>query len=133
MAYRTKRRRGMAEYPGYYCYDADRPDWLPYWIDSITESVCKWSPKTIAGNIYACATGDPTCGTPTEAQQNPDLSGPGVAAPGTPNSQLNVPNCGRFSSFNAGTAQCEFNPTSPSFLILAGLGVVAIGFLRGGR
>lgn len=121
--------RGMGEYPGYYCYDAERPSWLPYWLDSVTESLCKWNPKTIGGNIYACATGDPTCGTPTPEQQNPALSGPGVAPPGTPS---NTPTCGRFSSFDPTTGACSFNPTSPTFLILAGLGVFALSVLGGG-
>jgi hypothetical protein len=131
MAYRRK-SRGVGEYPGYYCYDADRPSWLPYWLDSVTESACKWSPKTIAGNIYACATGDPTCGTPTEAQKNPELSGPGVAPADTPDSKLNTPRCGQFTSFNPQSAECEFNFTSPTFLILAGLGMFAVSVIMGG-
>ena len=113
------RRRGVGEYPGYYCYDAGRPSWLPYWLDDLTESACKWSPKTIVGNVYACAAGSPECGKPSAAMQNPDLSGPGVAAPGEPS---NVPTCLGFMSFNPDTAQCEFDPSRPSFLILlAGL------------
>src|SRR5215831_9611021 len=81
----------------------------------------------IAGNIYACATGDPTCGTPSPSAQDPRLSGPG----GTPADQpTNVPRCDQFSSFNPATNQCEFNPTSPAFLILAALGMFALTALR---
>lgn len=71
--------RGLAEYPGYYCYDANRPSWLPYWLDDFTEESCKLSPSTIAGNIVACTTGSPTCGTPPAP--NPDVSGPGAGGP----------------------------------------------------
>jgi hypothetical protein len=121
--------RGMGEYPGYYCYDADRPNWLPYWIDDLTESACKWSPSTIAGNIKACFTGDPQCGAPTPAQANPALSGPGVAAPGAP---ANVPTCTGLQTLNVATNTCELNLTStPTLLMLfaAGAGL----FILGGR
>lgn len=111
-------RRGVAEYPGYYCYDANRPSWLPYFIDSFTESACKWSPSTIAGNIKTCALGSPLCGNPSQAQQDPSLSGPGVAPAGTPS---NTPTCtGLFSNFDPNTGQCGFDPTSNAFLFTVG-------------
>jgi hypothetical protein len=113
-------RRGMGEYPGYYCYDAERPSWLPYWLDDFTESACKWSPKTIAGNIASCATGSPDCGTPTGDALDPTKSGPGVAAPGEP---TNVPRCGSFQVYNPASNQCELDIRSPSFLLLAGAAV----------
>ncbi len=119
--------RGMGEYPGYYCYDAQRPSWLPYWIDSVSESLCKWNPKTIGGNIYACATGDPTCGTPTPEQQDPNLSGPGIET--DPAAKTNVPKCDRFSSFDPATGQCSFNFTAPSSLIAIGIGIFAMSVL----
>jgi hypothetical protein len=118
-------RRGMGEYPGYYCYDANRPALLPYWLDDFTESACKWNPSTIAGNIYKCAAGDPTCGTPSGAALDPTLSGPGVAPAGTP---TNVPVCGRFSTFNPATGLCEFSVTNPATL-LVGAALVAMLFL----
>ena len=125
-------RRGVGEYPGYYCYDAARPSWLPYFIDDITESKCKYTPSTIAGNIAACAAGSVSCGTPSPAQQSPDLSGPGVAPAGTPS---NTPNCGTFQSFNPSTAQCEIDLGAPSSLlyILGGLAVFAFFFGSGRR
>jgi len=117
----------LAEYPGYYCYDASRPSWLPYWLDDITESLCKWSPKTIAGNIVACATSDPTCGTPSKQAANPDLSGPGVAGPGEP---ANVPKCGQFETYDPQSDKCIFGVTKPSTLIVVGLAVLAVSVLR---
>jgi hypothetical protein len=124
---------GMGEYPGYYCYDPNRPSWLPYWLDSLTESGCKWNPKTIAGNIYACATGDPTCNPPTEAQKNPLLPGPGIAPAGVP---TNTPQCGGFTSLDLNTLQCKFDPSRPSFMLFVG-GIAAIVFVlpsvMGGR
>src|SRR5271166_4172113 len=115
--------RGLGEYPGYYCYDAGRPSWLPYWIDDLTESACKYSPSTIAGNISACVTGDPSCGTPTPAQANPNLSGPGVAPPGTP---TNVPVCSGLYSLDVNTNTCQLNLTSTPVLLGAGLFVIGL-------
>lgn len=33
---------GLGAYPTDPCYDATRPDWLPYWFDDLTESDCKY-------------------------------------------------------------------------------------------
>lgn len=115
------RRRGVGEYPGYYCYDAGRPSWLPYWLDSVSESMCKWSPVTVTGNLRACLGGSPTCKNPSIAQQDPELSGPGIAPSGSPS---NMPTCGLFQGFDPDTNQCEFDISSPSFLVLA-VGAVA--------
>ena len=119
------RPRGVGEYPGYYCYDAARPSWLPYWIDDFTESACKWNPKTVAGNIAACATGDPSCGTPTPAQADPSKSGPGVAAPGE---ATNVPVCTGAYSLDVATNTCKLQLTSPMLLIVLG-GAAGLLFL----
>lgn len=32
---------GLGMYPDQTCFDADRPGWLPYWLDDLTESRCK--------------------------------------------------------------------------------------------
>jgi hypothetical protein len=126
MAYRM--RRGMGEYPGYYCYDAARPSWLPYWLDDFTESMCKWSPKTIAGNIKACVEGDPSCGTPTPEQANPALPGPGTAQPGE---QTNVPTCTGIYELDLASNTCKINFLSTKVLVGAGIlllfGMVALG------
>ncbi len=127
------RRRGVGEYPGYYCYDAARPSWLPYWLDSVSESSCKWSPSTIAGNIRACAGNSPTCGNPSVAQQDPTLSGPGVAPAGSP---TNMPKCGAFQGYNPDTDDCEFDFSSPAFLVLAAGSVAGVALfisIAGGR
>ena len=120
--------RGMGEYPGYYCYDADRPDWLPYWIDDLTESECKWSPTTVAKTLYDCATGSPNCGTPTPAQANPNLSGPGVAAPGTP---ANVPTCTGLQTLDVASNTCQLNLSSTPTMLMIGAGIALVIFLGG--
>lgn len=33
------------------CYDPDRPDLLPYWIDDLTESACKYNSPSIVGQM----------------------------------------------------------------------------------
>jgi hypothetical protein len=72
--------RGLGEYPGYYCYDAGRPSWLPYWLDDWTESTCKARPSTIIGNVTSCLNPlSADCSTPTNP--NPNISGPGAGGP----------------------------------------------------
>lgn len=74
-----ERVSGLAEYPGYYCYDANRPSWLPYWVPDLTELSCETSLSTIAGNLTACLSSSPTCGVPPNP--NPAVSGPGAGGP----------------------------------------------------
>jgi hypothetical protein len=126
------RNKGMGEYPGYYCYDAARPSWLPYWIDDFTESTCKYTPSTIAGNIKACVTGDPSCGTPTAAQADPTLPGAGTVPAGTPSNEVNVPQCTGLYSLDVASNTCTLNLMSPSLLIGAGVLLFAMVAMGGG-
>ena len=130
MAYRAK--RGLSEYPGYYCYDAQRPSWLPYWFDDLTESACKWKPSTIIGNIKACATGDPSCGTPTPEQANPELPGAGTVPAGTPSNEVNVPQCTGLYTLDVASNSCKIDLLSTPVLIGAGVFVLALVFVGGG-
>lgn len=43
--------RGVGAYPTDSYYDPDRPSWLPYWIDDLTESAAKYNSPTIAGQM----------------------------------------------------------------------------------
>jgi len=40
-------QRGMGAYPGDSYYDAGRPGWLPFWIDTVTESERKYQADSI--------------------------------------------------------------------------------------
>jgi hypothetical protein len=71
--------RGLGEYPGYYCYDCNRPSWLPYWIDDITEESCNLSISNIVADITSCVAGSADCGAPPNP--NPAICGPGVGGP----------------------------------------------------
>lgn len=114
--------RGVGEAPGYYCYDANRPSWLPYWIDTPTESACKYNPKTIAGNLVYCLTGDPSCGKPSAAAADPTLSGPGIAAPGE---ATNVPTCSSlFQSYDPASNQCQVS--NWVYVAMGGLGLLLV-------
>lgn len=125
--------KGLGEYPGYYCYDAARPSWLPYWLDDLTESTCKWSPKTIAGNIKACVTGDPSCGTPTPEQADPSLPGEGTVPEGNPdNVRLNVPHCSGVKVLNPDTNKCEVDFLSTPVMLGAAAFVLALVAVGGG-
>lgn len=131
---RNIRRRGVGEYPGYYCFDANRPSWVPYWFDTPTESACKWNPGTIIGNIAACSTGASSCSPPTAAQQNPALSGPGIVGSSAGPGVSNNPSCPAFQSYDFTSAQCVFDPTSGSFMVAVagGLGLLVIALLMSG-
>ena len=125
--------RGLGEYPGYYCYDSARPSWLPYWLDDFTESGCKWNPKTIAGNIKACATGDTSCGTPTPEQANPDLPGAGTVPSGTPSNEVNVPTCSGLYSLDVASNSCKIDLLSNTPLLLTVAAVGMFGLVLLGR
>ncbi len=78
--------RGLGEQPGYYCYDANRPSWLPYWWDTWNESTCK--AKSAVGNVVACVNPLGTqCSKDSwfnannfsgQPNTSPDVSGPGI-------------------------------------------------------
>lgn len=122
-------RRGMGEYPGYYCYDANRPSWLPYWIDDFAESACKWNPATIAGNLTQCIIGSPSCPTGFTTPLNPYPSTPVVADPTVSGGGTDPANqCPIFTSYNPQTGQCEFSLTSNTSLLYlaAGAGVLLL-------
>lgn len=40
--------RGMGVYPDQPCYDPQRPTWMPYWLDDLTESSCKYPNGVLA-------------------------------------------------------------------------------------
>ena len=40
---------GLGLYPDQPCFDPDRPALLPYWIDDLTESDCKYNATNILG------------------------------------------------------------------------------------
>jgi hypothetical protein len=72
--------RGLGEYPGYYCYDANRPSWVPYWIDTFTEEQCNLTPRNMVAGIASCINPlSADCSVP--ANPNPLISGPGVGGP----------------------------------------------------
>jgi hypothetical protein len=124
-------QKGLGEYPGYYCYDAQRPSWLPYWLDDITESGCKWNPKTIAGNLSACLTNDPSCNAPSGSQLDPNKSGPGVAGPGEP---VNVPTCsGWFQQLDIATNTCTLALPNTTLLLIGALGILLLTSIGGRR
>ncbi len=76
----TAPRGGLGEYPGYYCYDASRPSWLPYWIDTFTEEACNLSPTNLVADAASCLNPlSADCSIPTNP--NPLISGPGVGGP----------------------------------------------------
>lgn len=100
-------RTGMGEYPGFYCYDKDRPSWMPYWWDTWGESVCKV--KAVPGNIFSCVNPLSTdCASTRESgsyfnaresvglkpgipNKDASISGPGIAPEGEPTNEPELP------------------------------------------
>lgn len=69
------RARGMGIYPNQPCFDPTRPAWVPYWVDTPSESGCKWG-------TY-----------PTVTTLAPVPTPPGAAPPGAPQTvtEMKVP------------------------------------------
>lgn len=44
---------GLGAYPSDTYYDPNRPDWVPYWIDTPTESAAKWDSPSLFGQTAA--------------------------------------------------------------------------------
>ncbi len=81
--------RGLAMYPGDACFDPTRSSLLPYWLDNVHESACKWGQTAAREYIdlrqhaadYPAPPLPPAPGVPTGGYQ----TGPGPtvnAAPG---------------------------------------------------
>jgi len=110
---------GLGEYPGYVCYDATRPSWLPNWLDTPTESLCKL--KQAPGNIAACL-------NPLATNCAPDSLVNLNVASATPNLDPTVSGAGI-----VGTDQPNNTPTgglslnmNTTLLLAAGLAVLMI-------
>lgn len=54
--YRVRSRSGLSAYPGDCFFDPNRPSWLPFWIDTPTESnakaACLYGSIPIVGGIF---------------------------------------------------------------------------------
>ena len=48
-------RAGMGAYPSDSFYDPGRPSWLPYWLDTPTESAAKYGSSGILGAVPGAA------------------------------------------------------------------------------
>jgi hypothetical protein len=93
MAYRRPRARGVGVYPGDACYDPSRPSWLPYWLDTNSENLCRFQ-------VY------PTVTTLAPTPAPPMPTGPG--APQTP-AQMTTP--GAWTPAQSATDQAAANTT----------------------
>ena len=68
------RVRGVGAYPDDPYYDPNRPGWVPYWIDTPTESLAKYqatSQLQAAGKIIGGAAGDVISGAVSGAVGGP--------------------------------------------------------------
>ncbi len=123
---------GLAEYPGYVCYDASRPSWLPNWLDTWGESVCKL--KQAPANVGACLNPLATSCAPDsyvnanvfsgKPNTDPNVSGAGIL--GTDEGSNAPP--GLMQTLGANFPDLSFNPGNA--LLWVGLGVAALVFLR---
>lgn len=90
---------GLAEYPGYVCYDATRPTWLPNWLDTFAESACKL--RQAPGNVAACLNPLATNCAPDSwvnlniasatPNYDPNVSGAGIVGADQPNNTPSGP------------------------------------------
>lgn len=140
--------RGLAVYPGSPCYDPDRPSWLPYWIDDLSESGCKFQfypgVTTLANPPTPPAV--PAPAAPQTAAQmldyTPDQASIDTQTSSVANAQnfLNTVMTAPTNTCGGGTGdwtQATWNDTTTwcttNWLIAAGLGIGVVLFLTKGK
>ena len=124
-------RRGVGTYPDETCFDAQRPSWLPYWLDDFTESGCKAN-ELLFGN--------PTGNTaqPGTFQNVVQSDGTTVAVPAASpaavlNAQAQCANIG--GTWNAALQSCTpgLASTFSGFIPWVVSGLALLFLLKGGR
>src|SRR5271170_1740018 len=111
-------RRSLGMYPDETCFDPNRPSWLPYWIDDLTETACEAN-ELIYGN---------TSGNTAQAAQmitvtNPDgtTSVVSAAAPAT------IANAQAQCVAQGGTWNPVLNACAPSLISQYGVYIAGAG------
>jgi len=143
---------GVGVYPNDPCYDPTRPSWLPYWLDTPSESGCKWGMYPSVQTLAPVAT-PPALAAPaapqTEEQMvsgtyTPAESAAETTAQSQQTAQTFFNQLAQSASYGAVPTQCDPNAqdwTQPStwcpnrWLIVGGtvLAVVLLPALVGGR
>jgi hypothetical protein len=124
---------GIGSYPGEPCYDPNRAGWLPYWIPNGNETSCNAAVAADAASCLlfpwteTCASGAAKVGGAVLQVAGGALTAAGTAANPGSNTQTS-PKCIGFQTYNPTSGQCEFDPSSLSFMVLA-IGIVAVIFL----
>jgi hypothetical protein len=130
-------RAGMGMYPGDECYDPTRSSWLPYWLDTWTESLCKYGNDSAEKDIKVAQ----AAAAEVIKQDQIDAAGGDESVVDTSKSDAETvrlaiardaaaasrpKTCTGFNTYNTTSKVCEFDPSRPSFLFLVGGIAVAI-------
>jgi hypothetical protein len=124
----------MGSYPGEPCYDPNRAGWLPYWIPNGNETSCNAAVAADAASCLlfpwteTCASGATKVGGAILQNVGSAISAVGGAANPSNTPTEPTPKCIGFQTYNPASGQCEFDPSSLSFMVLA-IGIVAVIFL----
>ncbi len=102
---RSRTRRGLAAYPTDPYYDPSRPSWLPYWIDTPTESEAKAAYYANVAGINVGATPQQIANPSSQYPVPPALTQPPVG-PST-SAQETVPGAWTPDQALAATAQLQ--------------------------
>lgn len=119
---------GFGSYPDEPCYDPNRSSWLPYWWPNSNEAACN---ATAATKAAACLVfpynnycmGLVVGGVKAVVDAADAAVNPAPVAPP-------IPKCVGWYTYNPVSESCEFDPSSPTLLITAGLAVFGLFLLK---
>jgi len=123
-------------YPDNPCYDAQRPSWMPYWLDTFGENACKWG--LYPGADYGTIPNPPAPYIPAPDDPRGDGWTPGDAATGMHDNYIDDVNAGIDAAIGNGTYRPN-GSSQVSPVTLAWIGAAAVGafflwpMLSGGR
>jgi hypothetical protein len=142
------RSKALGVYPGDKCYDPTRPSWLPYWLDTNSENLCRFGVYPTVTTL-APVPPPPMPAGPGAPQTQEQMTVPGAYTPEQSAADQAAANAAQFQTFMnnlaaspdfAGTKSCD--TTSQSWIdpstwcadhwLIAGIGGLGIALLMFG-
>ena len=137
-------RRGMGLYPTSPCFDPTRPGWLPYWIDTPSESGCKFQFYPSVTTLATPPT-PPALAAPAAPQTLEQMTVPGAYSPtqsAIDTSAASQAAAQNFLNTVVTAPACDWTQANwldfstwcgMNWLFAGGTALAALLFLRGGR
>ena len=122
---RYSRTRGLGLYPQEECFDPMRPSWLAYSINTPTEGLCNLGIDAAVRQIKA-AQAAAAAAIRVKGGSDGSLSDAELIAANELKGNMPKKKCVGFQSLNEDTGECEFDPSKPTFIMLAIGSVIGI-------